>query len=239
MRRELVLAFRDGLESSCPVQDAIAGFQTAPPWAQIAMVLFAAMVLVAFVGPSVRHRKFRRHFDAIARELGQGASSTRGWPVAFSVSVDGRAFKITHDFRSTSRGGSYRGPTGYLLIAATPLASDRWSMHQVDISRIGRLGSWLVSRKRLTGDADFDARFMVVEDGLPARDGWLDAATRTDIAQFLDMAPLPGVIWIREGQLLFTMQDPWTDVDGPAVRALLGRQGALVTALDRTTAARV
>lgn len=93
---------------------------------------------------------------------------------------------------------------------------------------------WLASGKRPTGDADFDARFLVVEDGLPARDGWLDAATRKAIAQFLDEAPLPGVIWIREGELAFTMQTPWTGVNAPAVRALLERQSALASALDRT-----
>jgi hypothetical protein len=221
------------------VQDAIAEFQRAPLWAQIAMVLFAAMVLSSFIGPSVRHRKFRRRFDAIARGLGLAPPSTKGWPVAVSLDVDGRAFNVTHDFRSTSRGGSYRGPTGYLLITGTQLASERWSMHQVDISMLGRVGSWLVSRKRLTGDADFDARFLVVEDGLPVRDGWLDAATRTAIAKFVDETPLPGVIWIRAGQLLFTMGDPWTAVDGPAIRALLQRQSILATALDRTSAARV
>jgi hypothetical protein len=119
------------------------------------------------------------------------------------------------------------------LITATRLKSNRWSLHQVDISKPGRLGSWLASGKRPTGDADFDARFLVVEDGLPARDGWLDAPTRKAIVQFLDEAPLPGVIWIREGELQFTMQN-WTGLNGPAIRALLERQGALVSALDRT-----
>jgi uracil-DNA glycosylase len=54
------------------------------------------------------------------------------------------------------------------------------------------------------------------------------------IAQFLDEAPLPGVIWIREGELQFTMQSDWAGLDGGAIRALLERQGALVSALDRT-----
>jgi hypothetical protein len=215
------------------VQDAIAGFQSAPLWAQIAMVLFAAMVVVAIVEPTVRRRKFRRHFAAIARGLEQPPPSKRELPVAIRVRINDRDFEVRHDLRSTSRGGSYRGPTGHLLITATRLTSNRWSLHQVDISKPGRLGSWLASGKRSTGDADFDARFLVVEDGLPARDGWLDAPTRKAIAQFLDEAPLPGVIWIREGELTFTMQN-WTGVNGPAIRALLERQNALVSALDRT-----
>lgn len=80
-------------------------------------------------------------------------------------------------------------------------------MHQVDVRKPGRIASWLTRGKHLTGDADFDARFLVVEDGLP-RDGWLDAPTRKAIARFLDEAPVEGVLWIREGELLFTMQHP-------------------------------
>lgn len=220
------------------MQDAIVAFQSAPLWAQIGMVLFAAMALVAVIEPSVRRRKYRRQFDAIARGLGQQPPAGRGLPATFSVSVDGRAFEITHDLRSTSKGSSYRGPSGHLLITATQLAGKRWSMHQVDISKLGKLGSWLVSGKKLTGDADFDARFLVVEDGLPAREGWLDATIRTELARFLDQAPVSGPIWIRDGKLLFTMPDKWTGVDGQALRALLQRQGALASALDRTAGAR-
>jgi hypothetical protein len=216
------------------MQDAIAGFQSAPVWAQIAMGLFAALVVAALVQPTLRRRKFRRGFDAIARGLEQPPPSSRRWPAAFRVRVHERDFDVRHDLRSSSRGGSYRGPTGYLLITATRLASDRWSLHQVDISKPGRLASWLAGGKRPTGDADFDARFLVVEDGLPARDGWLDAPTRKAIAQFLDEAPRPGVIWIREGELQFTMQGDWSGLDGPAIRALLQRQGALASALDRS-----
>ena len=62
-------------------------------------------------------------------------------PIAFSVDVDGREFEITLDHRGSGRGRSYRGPTGYLLITATPLASRRWSMHQVDVSKSGRIAS--------------------------------------------------------------------------------------------------
>lgn len=86
------------------MQDAVAAFQVAPLWAQIGMVLFAAMVVVALVEPSVR----RRRFDAIAQGLGQQVPPNRKLPIGFSVSVGGRAFEVTHDLRSTSRGGSYR-----------------------------------------------------------------------------------------------------------------------------------
>lgn len=109
-------------------------------------------------------------------------------------------------------------------------------MHQVDIRTVGRLGAWLARRTSPTGDADFDARFLVIEDGLPAREQWLDAATRTAIAQFFDAVPVPGVVWIREGELTFTIEPPWKGVDGAALRSLMERQGTLVSALDRTAA---
>lgn len=216
------------------MQDAIAGFQSAPFWAQIAIVLFATMAVVMFVEPSLKRRKFRRKFDAIARGLGQQPPVKRGWPMTCSLRVDDRAFQVTHDFRTTSKGSSYRGPSGYLLITSTRLASERWSMHQVDVLTLGRIGSWFLSDKRLTGDTDFDARFVVRQDGLPVREAWLDADTRAAFARFLDAAPRPGVIWIREGELQFTMQDPWTGLDGPVLQELMRRQGALAAALDRT-----
>ena len=173
------------------MQDAIAGFQSAPVWAQIAMVLFAAMVVVAIVGPTVRRRKFRRHFDAIARGLDQPPSSNRELPVGISGTrrrprLRGQARSPKHEQgQLVSR--TDRTPVDH----GTRLTSNRWSLHQVDISKPGRLGLWLARGKRPTGDTDFDARFLVVEDGLPARDGWLDAATRKAVAQFLDEAPLP------------------------------------------------
>lgn len=217
------------------MQDAIAGFESAPLWAQLAIVLFAVLVVVALVEPSVRKRRFRRQFDAIARGLGQEPpSSSQEWPLTFPTGVDDRAFEVRHDLRSS--GGSYRGPRGYLLLTATRLAGTRWPMHQVDVLRRGRL-AWLRGGQP-TGDPEFDARFLVVEDGLPVREGWLDDATRKEIARFLDEAPRPGVLWIHEGELLFTMQEPWTGVDGPVVRTLLQRQAALASALERTAGSR-
>ncbi len=216
------------------MQDVITEFLVAPLWAQIGMVLFTVMVVVSVIGPSVRRRRLRKQFGSIARELGKGLPASRDWPVVFAVTAEEREFEIRHDLRSRSRGGAYRGPTGHLLIVATRLAGTRWSMSQVDIQTMGRVGSWLARKVPGTGDAAFDARFRVVQDGLPPRDGWVDATTRQAITRFVDEVPLPGVIWIREGELLFTMEDPWKGIDGPAIRALLRQLGALASALDRT-----
>lgn len=220
------------------MQDMIAGFAAAPLWAQIAMGLFALIVVVTMVEPGVRRRRFRRRLDDLARELGQAPPTGRGWPAAFPIDAHGRAFEIEGDLRGSSRGGSYRGPHGYLLSTVTELAGTRWPKHQVDINRAeGRLAR-LLRGTRATGDPAFDARFMVTEDGFPVRDGWLDATMRQAIMAFFDGVPVPGLIWIHEGELQYLMQSPWTGLDGPALLALLQRQAVLASALERTAGGR-
>jgi len=219
------------------MQDAIAGFQSAPPWAQVGMVLFAVMAVVMLVGPSVRKRKFRRHFDAIVRGLGQEPPAGGRLPVSCALTVDDRAFQISYDIRLGGGGSTYRGPRGDLLITTTPMAGTRWAMHMIDITPLDGPLSGLVRSKRATGDPAFDERFAVVEDGLPVRDGWLDAATRQEVARFFDGAP-PGLVWIRDGELQFLMPNPWTGLDAPVIRALLQRQAVLASALERTAGAR-
>jgi hypothetical protein len=217
-----------------PVQDAIAGFQAAPLWAQMAIALFAIMVIVAIVEPPLHRWRYRRRFDEIVRGLGQATPRDGGWPVTSTVSVDGRAFELRYDIRAGGRGSSYRGPRGHLLTTATRLAGTRWPLHQVDISRLEGLLARFVASKRLTGDGAFDERFYVVEDGAPVRKGWLDAARRQAITRFFDETRLRGLIWIRNGELQFIIQPPWKGIDGPAMRALLGRQAVLAAALERT-----
>ena len=219
------------------MQDAIAGFQEAPLWVQVAITLFAAMAVYSLVGPSIRQRKFRGKFNAIARALGVEPPAQRGWPVAVRVEGGGRPFELRHDLRSSSKGMSYRGPLGHLLIAVTRLDGTKWPMHQVDLARSGRLAR-LVNRNPSTGDPEFDERFTMVQDGVPVRDRWLDGSTRRAIARFFDLAPASGIIWIRDGELQLLMQDPWPNADGPAFRALLERQAVLATALETTAASR-
>jgi hypothetical protein len=204
------------------------------------MALFAAMVLVALVGPTLTARRQRRQFQTIARHFGvqPGSGDT---PAAFSATAVGRAFDVEHHHRSTQAqpaGGHYRGPRGHVLITSTPLAGPNWSMHQVDIAR-RKSGDWISGGKpTVTGDAVFDGRFRVLEDGLPVRNGWLDARTRQAITTFFDSAPLPGPLWIQENRLLFLMQDPWKGIDGAAVQSLLHRQAELADALESTARSR-
>ncbi len=135
------------------MEEAIVGFQAAPLWTQIAMALFACTAVFMIVGPSIRKRRFRRHYNAIAHDLGQPPPEG-DWPFAFRVAVEGRASEVRYDFRGTSsRGtsGSYRGPHGYLLTTATPLAGTRWPLHQVDFSRVDGMLSRLASALERTG----------------------------------------------------------------------------------------
>jgi hypothetical protein len=218
--------------SSVSMQDAIAGFVEAPLWAQGAMVFFAVIAVLMVFGPSVAKRRFRRKFNAIAHALG---TQPRGkdWPYTASHQVDGRTFTLTHDYRGSGKGSSYRGPRGYLLTVSTPLAGSGWGMHQVDVMKVGGRLSRLIQRGTPTGDAEFDARFAVVEDGLPVRHRWLDADTRRALAAFFDIAPLDGTLWIREGVLSFIMCDPWTGLDGAAIERLLQQHATLAQALEQ------
>lgn len=214
------------------LQDAVAEFGRMPPWARVAVTLFAVTALVMLFGPSVAHRRYRRRFDALARALGCQPPSGRGWPVSFTLEGAGRAFEVRHDYRVTGR--FYRGPSGHLLITETPLAGRRWEMHQVDVVR---LDSWLARRfaRRLERGFGSSAPFGVTEDGVPVRDGWLDDATREAIARFLAAAPPHGTVWVKEGRLSYLLSDPWKGVDGPRLSALLGQQAELAEALERTS----
>ena len=216
------------------MQELLAELGRAPLWAQVMMAFFAVAVVVAVVEPPVRRRRHRRRFDALALELGAQPPGARGWPVSFAAVANGRSFTVEHDYRGGTRGTGYRGPRGFLITTTTALAGDRWSLHQADLEK---RDGWLAGLRRgasATGDADFDRRFFVVDEGMPVRDGWLDPPTRAAVARFLDGAPVQGPIWLREGRLHHIMSAPWTGLDGAALRAHLGRQADLATALERS-----
>jgi hypothetical protein len=217
------------------MEELIAGLQAAPPWAQVAMALFAMTFVVMLVRPGLKNQKFRRHFDELARGLNAEPRTATTWPITFATEQAERQFELRYDVRHGSSRSTYRGPTGSLLITATRLAGTRWDMHQADIAPVtGWLGR-LASSNSPTGDSDFDERFRVRQDGLPPREGWLDHETRRAITQFFEDTPLPGLLWIRQGDLQFIMQDPWRGIDAPALRRLLARQAVLASALERAS----
>ncbi len=217
------------------MEDALAELARAPVWAQIGLAFFAVMFLTMVLEPVVGKRRYRRRFDALVRELGLDPSKERDWPFKTAITVEGRSFEIRYDFGG---GRGYRGPRGHLLIASTPLAESKWSLHQVDIEKGDSSLSWLGAGKRSTGDAAFDARFAVISEGVDVRDGWLDAPTRASVAQFFDHVPVDGPIRVHEGHLRYTMSSPWRGIDAAAMRALLQGQAALASALERTARGR-
>jgi hypothetical protein len=215
--------------------DALAELARAPLWAQATIAVVVLMAAWALVSGPIDHRRFRRKFQTLGRELGQNVSSRAGWPMTFALTVDGRTFEIRHDYTTHTK--NYRGPRGYLLITTTPLAASAWSMHQVDVAKSGWSAWSIGSKPSKTGDTAFDAQFVVLEDGLNVRDGWLDAPTRAAIAEFFDNVSVPGPLWIREGRVSYLM-NRWKALDGQALRTVLEQQSALASALDRTAARR-
>jgi len=217
------------------MRDAIAELLRAPLWAQITIAAFAVLFVVSVTGSFFRKRRFRGRFTAIAEALGAPSPTSRRWPVTFPVTIDGRAFEVRHALIYPSKHSSYRGPHGHLLITATRLDGDRWPLHQVDISTMGKLLSRMAGGVLSKGDPDFDARFLVRQDGMKVREGWLDTAVRRQVTHVYDGIPSNSLIAMQEGELRVTLREPWTGIDGAAVRSLLERQTALAAALERTS----
>lgn len=212
--------------------DALAAFLVAPLWAQIAMVLFGCTFVVMVVEPSVTRRKYAAALARLAAAAGATTSRRDEFTAWFTMEVDGRPFDVRREFRVRGR-NSYRGPTGHLLVTATPLAGSRWDMHQVDI-RPGRVSSFFGGQPHPTGDASFDARFVVMQDGVPVREGWLDAPTRAAVTAFFDQPAATGPVWVQEQRLLHLADGTWRRLDLTALTLLLRQQAALATALERT-----
>ena len=215
------------------MQEMITGFQDMPGWAQVAVAFFAVMVVVMLFEPGVTRRKYAASLKALAAAAGAPTHRVDQFTEWFTMEVNGRPFEVRRELRSRSRGSSYRGPTGHLLVTSTPLAGSRWSVHQLTIAP-GRVPAWLGGPPRLTGDAAFDGRFMVTQDGVPVREGWLDQPTRAAVTAFFDQPAATGPVWVQEQRLQHLADDTWRRLDVAALTALLGQQAALAAALERT-----
>lgn len=213
------------------MQDAIAAFVVMPVWAQIGVGFFVLTFIVMLVEPAIARRRFATKLAALASEAGATTTRRDEFTEWFTIDVDGRAFEVRRELRV--RNSSYRGPTGQLLITSTPLSGSRWAMHQVDIVP-GRMPSLFGVKAPSTGDADFDGRFVVIQDGVPVRDGWLDAPTRAAIAAFYDSPAATGSVWVHEARLQHLAGDEWAKWDLAVLMGLLRRQAALATAFERT-----
>ncbi len=213
-------------------QEFSAGVQAMPFWAQVGVGFFVFTFLVMLIAPGVTRRRHAAKLAELAAAARATTTSRDVFTEWFTVEVEGRRFEVRRELRSTGRGSSYRGPSGHLLITSTPLAGSRWEVHQIEIL-LGRLPKFFGRSPLATGDAVFDGRFMLRQDGVPVRDGWLDQPTRAAITAFFDTPWTNGRVWVQEQQLQHLMS-PWVGIDHEALVRLLRQQAALATALERT-----
>lgn len=221
------------------LNDMYAGFVAMPGWAQVGVSFFALMFLYMAFETPIAKRRHRRQLAIFADALGAPAPQERNWPYSTTASVSGRLFTLTYDYRMRNQHTTYRrGPTGHVLVIATPMAGSGWSMHQVDVSGAAGWLSRLTKAIQATGDPAFDARLIVIQDGLPVRTGWLDAPTRAALLKFFADAPQPEVIWIREGVLQSLVSSSWKGLKDGGIRKQLEAQAVLADALERSAGAR-
>ena len=213
-------------------QEFSAGLADAPLWAQLAIGVVVAMFVAVLASSRVTRQRHAAAFARLAAAAGARTARTDEFTESFGTDVAGRTFDVRREFRSTARGGSYRGPTGHLLIASTRLSGSRWELHQVDISP-GRRSAIFGAPPTVTGDDTFDARFMVRQDGVPVRDGWLDAPTRAAVTTLFDAPGVTGPVWVQE-QRLQLFVSPWLDASHATLGEWLRRQADLAGALERT-----
>ena len=213
-------------------QEFSAGVQAMPFWAQVGVGFFVFTFLVMLVSPGVTRRRHVAQLAALASAARATTTSRDAFTEWFTVEVDGRRFEVRRELRSSGRGSSYRGPTGHLLVTSTPLAGSRWEVCQIEILP-GRLPRFFGPPPLATGDATFDGRFILRQDGVPVRDGWLDQSTRAAVTAFFDTPWANGRIWVQERQLQH-MMSPWIGVDHESLVRLLRQQAALAAALERT-----
>lgn len=213
----------------------IDAFRAAPLWAQILVPVLVIAMLAAVVESPIRRRRARLAFDRLAGQAGAAITPVDWVTATFPMEVAGRRFEVRREWHSraySTGSNSWRGPIGHLLITSTPLAGSRWELHQVDMASLSTAARR--SSDLTTGDAAFDARFRVHQDGVPVRDGWLDAATRAAVARLFDAPGVTGPVWVQGQSLQVLRSEPWKDVDAASLRRVLEAQAALAVALERT-----
>lgn len=216
------------------MQDMITGFLAAPLWAQIGMALFAVTLIVMLVEPRWTRRKYVAALAGLAAAAGASTTHRDELTEWFTMEVEGRPFEVRREFRVRGHGSSYRGPTGHLLVTSTPLAGNGWKTHQVDITP-GRAPSFFGGPPLATDDEAFDGRFVVMQDGVPVREGWLDPRTRSAVTAFFDQPAATGPVWVQEQRLRHLADATWRSrLDLATLTALLRQQAALATAFERT-----
>jgi hypothetical protein len=191
--------------------------------------------VVMIAEPMVVARRARARFASLAAARGAAVTPGADADVAsFEVDHGGRTVTVRRELRQPGRGSSYRGPRGHLLIVETGLAGTRWPLHGLDVVERTGMVRMLPSPTR-SGDTAFDDRFAVIQDGVHVREGWLDVYTRQALVAFFDLPVVgsEGRVWVKDGVLQFLSDRPKT-IDAAALTAVIDRQAALATALERT-----
>lgn len=214
----------------------IDALRVAPLWEQTLVAVLVAAVVAITVAPSIRRRRARLAFEQLAEQCRVTVVPVDSVTAAFELNVAGRRFEVRRDWRSrafSEGSNSYRGPIGHMLVTSTPLAGSRWELHQVDVATLAT--SVRRASDLLTGDEAFDARFRVRQDGVPVRDGWLDAATRAAVTRLFETPGVTGPVWVQGRSLQVLRPEPWTGLESQsALTRVLEAQAALAAALERT-----
>lgn len=215
------------------MDELIAGVRDMPTWAQVGLSLFGLALVVMMVEPRVARRRVAAALARLATAFGAATTRRDAFTEWFTVTIEGRPFEVRREYRMRGRAGSYRGPTGHLLVTSTPLAGSRWQAHQVDIAA-GRVPSLFGARPHATDDAAFDERFVVMQDGVPVREQWLDAPTRAAVTALFDTPGVTGPVWVQGQHLQVLRPERWSALDATGLTGMLRAQAALAMALERT-----
>lgn len=213
------------------MDEFIAGVQGMPVWARIGLSLFALAFVVMMVEPRVTRRRVAAALARLATAAGAAVTRRDAFTEWFTITVEGRPFEVRREYRMRGRSG-YLGPTGHLLVTSTPLDGSRWELHQVDIATLKTAARR--AGDPVSGDAAFNARFGVRQDGVPVREGWLDAPTRAAVTALFDTPGVTGPVWVQGQRLQVLRPEPWADLDGPGLTRMLQAQAVLAAALERT-----
>ena len=206
---------------------------------------FAVAVLALVAGwwfvvrPTARRRATK--FTSLAQAYRCAVESKGEFERLFTMNVHNRDFKVSECYSSGRGAGNVAsmGVSGYFLVTSTPLKSEAWQLHVVEI----RKGEWRrpvasnMTQKR-TGDEAFDREFAVSElgDTLPAH--WLDKEARGLVRLFFALPMEPTALNVEAGVLTHHVPYRGDEMTPRALEEMLRRLGWLAGALDRAAAGR-
>jgi len=216
------------------VAEFVDALRTAPLWAQILVPIVVLAMLASAIDKPRRRRRARETFARLAAQAGAPVTTVDWVTETFPLDLAGRRFEIRREWRTRGQSSThgYRGPVGHLLVTSTPLSGSRWELHQIDIATLDTAARR--STDPTSGDAAFDARFRVRQDGVPVRDAWLDAATCAAVTALFDTPGVRGPVWVQGQAVQVLHQEPWWDIDLAALTRVLHAQAAVAAALERT-----